>query len=450
MQDETTFIALNRFGLGAQFGEGTIIGREGRAWLEAQINPATARAPMLEKFLPSDEILEAVFKTRVIKDKDEKKRLRKIYRQNLNRELATRLQYGIETNTPFAERLVYFWSNHFTISKQRQLVGLATAAYEREAIRPHIFGKFEDLLLSATRHVGMLIYLDNAISVGPNSRAGKKRGRSLNENLAREILELHTLGVRGGYTQNDVTEFARALTGWSHGALGGKRKIKSGKFHGRFEFHPNIHEPGSKTIIGKTYKEEGEGEVVRILKDLARHPSTAVFVATKLCRHFIADDPPKRAVQELANTYQKTDGDLSALYRKLISMEAAWQSGFPKMKTPYELLLSIYRLTDTYPRKDKQVTKGLQTLGQVPFNAGSPQGWPDAEAHWLTPEALLRRIEWGRTLSQKMKIDHNPARYFEEAVGNQASDEAMKMVAGAETASDGMALLFASAEFQRR
>ncbi|MBE7635549.1 DUF1800 family protein [Sneathiella sp. P13V-1] len=450
MQDETTFIALNRFGLGAQFGEGAVIGREGCAWLEAQITPAAAKAPMLDKFLPSDEIMKAVFKTRFIKDQDEKKSLRKTYRQNLRRELAARLQYGIETNTPFAERLVYFWSNHFTISGQRPLVGLATAAYEREAIRPHVFGRFEDLLLSATRHVGMLIYLDNAISVGPNSRAGKRRGRSLNENLAREILELHTLGVRGGYNQQDVTEFAKALTGWSHGALGGKRKIESGSYHGGFEFYPNLHEPGAKTILGKRYGEEGEQEVVRILKDLARHPSTARFIATKLCRHFIADNPPARAVDKLVKVYMKTDGDLPSLYRALVSMEEAWQPGFPKMKTPYELLLSIYRLTGTYPRKDKQVTKGLVTLGHVPFNADSPQGWADTEKHWLTPEALMRRIEWGQSLSRNMKIEHNPARYFKEAVGDQASDEAMKMVAGAETASDGMALLFASAEFQRR
>ncbi|MBL8157578.1 MAG: DUF1800 domain-containing protein, partial [Anaerolineae bacterium] len=228
---------------------------------------------------------------------------------------------------PFLERLVWFWSNHFTISVLKQRMIFVAGGYEREAIRPNVLGRFEDLLIATVRHPAMLLYLDNAFSIGPDSPAGRFTGRGLNENHAREILELHTLGVNGGYTQTDVIELARVLTGWSVDRQGTDND-------NGFKFFPNRHQPGTKTLLGKTYAEAGEAEGRQALIELARHPSTARHIATKLARHFIADEPPPQAVARLERVFRDTGGDLKAMAIAIVDEPAAWQPSLTKMRTP--------------------------------------------------------------------------------------------------------------------
>src|SRR6185503_17138370 len=229
----------------------------------------------------------------------------------------------------FRERLVHFWTNHFAVSADKPQVLALAGALENEAIRPHVAGRFADLLAAVEAHPAMILYLDNQASIGPNSQLAQRRGRrtpgegrkfGINENLAREILELHTLGVDGGYTQHDVTTFAQALTGWSIGT----DRVRKGGTPGKFEFHEAAHEPGTRTILGTRYGQSGVAQPRAVLADLAKHPATAHHIAVKLARHFIADEPLRDDVARLAKAFRDSDGDLPTLYRALLDTPAAW------------------------------------------------------------------------------------------------------------------------------
>src|SRR5690606_8654814 len=252
------------------------------------------------------------------------------------------LTHRLTTDTPVLERLVAFWSNHLCISASANIrVAALAGAYEREAIRPHVLGRFEDMGLASASHPAMLMYLANAQSIGPASpsaraqqrrRAGARRG--LNENYARELLELHTLRVDGGYTQQDVQELARIFTGWTISGLPGARRAGSAGSGGdsssddsiRHVFQPLMHEPGSKMVLGVRYEEAGADEGRRVIRALCRHPSTARFIARKLATHYIADTPPAAAVDAVARTFADTDGDLRATMRALIARPEAWSA----------------------------------------------------------------------------------------------------------------------------
>src|SRR5256885_1257107 len=222
--------------------------------------------------------------------------------QNFFREARAHYEPAINADIGFVERLVWFWSNHFCVNADATVMA---GAYEREAIRPHVLGRFADMLLAAESHPAMLIYLDNAQSMGPNSVAGVNRDRGLNENLAREILELHTLGVRTVYTQEDVTSFAKVITGWT------LLTTETNPHHGgEFLYHPRMHEPGAQTVLGKAYRDTGVEQGRAVFADLARHQATAKHIAGKLARHFIADDPPPPLVERLTQRFIETDGDL--------------------------------------------------------------------------------------------------------------------------------------------
>jgi uncharacterized protein (DUF1800 family) len=342
----------------------------------------------------------------------------------------------------FFERLVHFWSNHFTVSAQKLQILPLVAAFERDAIRPHILGKFEDMLLASSRHPAMLMYLDNARSIGPGSKMGQRRGKGLNENLAREILELHTLGVNGGYSQDDVIALARMLTGWTVDAL------NMGDGSG-FLFAPRMHEPGAKSFLGMTYRDAGEKEAETALRDISIHPSTARFIATKLARHFISDDPPPAAVNTLAASYLKNGGYLPAVYDTLISLDACWQDPLAKVKTPNDYILSVLRATQL-DAPDLLMVGAFKTLGQTPFSAASPQGWSDEAKDWIGAEALLQRVDFARKISQGISSGKRPKDLMEETIGPLASPETRKAVFAAGSAAEGFTLLFASSEFQRR
>ncbi|KAB2850894.1 MAG: DUF1800 family protein [Hyphomicrobiaceae bacterium] len=358
-------------------------------------------------------------------------------------EMQARFRTGLRSDIGFRDRLVLFWSNHFSISAINPRVRVLAGAYEREAIRPHLTGRFSDMLLAVTRHPAMLIYLDNAQSIGPNSIAGLRMKRGLNENLAREILELHTLGVDGGYTQDDVTRFAEVLTGWSIVAANGQ-----GGVPGTFLFRPAAHEPGPRKVLGENYPQLDQSQARAVLEDLARHPSTARHIARKLCRHFIADDPPPSAVERVAAAFKASDGNLTAVYEALLSAPEAWEPRLMKLRPPYEFVLATLRALDVVPEPG-QVARALQLLGHIPFQAASPKGWPEEAGAWAAPDAFKTRLDFAEQAA-KRALRSRPLELAQGVLGPLLSDETTTAIKRAESESQATTLLLMAPEFQRR
>jgi uncharacterized protein (DUF1800 family) len=361
---------------------------------------------------------------------------------NLRTELPVRLGRLAEAKPGFAERLVMFWTNHFSIEADNGgIVRTLAGPFEREAIRPHILGSFEDLLFAATRHPAMLTYLNNATSVGPASRAGQRREAGLNENHARELMELHTLGVDGGYNQADVTSLARILTGWSVG------RPKSEDL-GRFMFRAQAHEPGVQALLGQDFGQKGVKQGEAALRLLAAHPATAKHIAIKLARAFVADRPPEALVARLAQTFSQTGGDLHALSRVLLEAEESWALPAQKLRSPQEYLWAGYRALSLRP-KPGEVMQALQSLGQPLMNPPSPAGFSDLSSTWLAPDAMTTRLD----LAQQMAVaagDVDPRRIAEVVLGPLLSQTSKQAIERAESPAQGVALMLMSPEFQRR
>lgn len=453
MRPKKTLIAANRFGLGASASDLSKMGSNPKSWLKKQIS-AEPHIPQRFAAIPSSQkILYHAYLNRGLKDEEQKKESRKVRRKLFNQALRARLTHQIETERPFAERMVMFWSNHFTVSRTRGFIGPAIPAYENEAIRPHILGQFEDMLLSVVQHPCMLIYLDNISSIGPNSRQGKRRKRDLNENLAREVLELHTMGAQGGYTQSDVTNFAKVLTGWTV-----SRKRKNAKRQlappGKFIFNDRIHEPGAQVLLGQSFKQNGERQGIQALKAIARHPSTARFIATKLVRHFVSDNPPAHAVSYIAQVFTQTNGNLADVSRALIDLDEAWETAGNKVKSPEELVISTLRaLRDSGPvtlPARRFLFPALKTMGQEVFHAPSPAGWPDEVSKWIAPEALMHRIEWVRAISNRSETSIRPLDVLANTIAPFTAEDVRILIEGAPSREDGLALIFSSPAFQRR
>ncbi len=439
------FVAANRFGLGPRSGELAEINDDPRGWLGSQLAVADRLPKELDGLASSQASLTRLFAARRKGPAALQAEFKTTFKTRHRDEIEARALAMVRSAQPFRERLVKFWSNHFTVSSARPFVSPIAGAYEREAIRPHVFGRFVDMLAAVVKHPAMLLYLDNAGSIGPNSRAGRNRKAGLNENLAREILELHTLGVDGGYSQNDVTEFARVLTGWSIEGIG-----KRGDITGRFLFVPFAHEPGTKSILNVRYGEGGLDEGEQVLSDLARHPSTARFIATKLARHFISDEPARAAVARLERAYLESEGDLKHISRTLITLDVAWQDPLAKIKTPYEFVLSTFRAINLEQPMRGGFMPSFVVVNQLPFSAPSPAGWPDVASHWISPEALMRRVEWVRALSARLPRKLKPGWVVENSIAPVASDETLEAIAAAPSGAEGLALAFVSPEFQRR
>jgi uncharacterized protein (DUF1800 family) len=302
----------------------------------------------------------------------------------------------------------------------------------------------------------MILYLDNQRSVGPTSTVGRRaaqrrngRNLGLNENLAREILELHTLGVDGGYTQEDVTTFAKVITGWSIGGLDERGRFAGGD-PGRFEFRDIVHEPGTHAVIGKRYPQSGVDQGIAVLRDLAVHPSTARFIATKLARHFVADDPPGRLVDELAGVFLETGGDLAGIYEALVGAPEPWVQVHRKYKTPNDLLISTFRALDHVPEDARSVVAALDLMGQRPYRPGSPEGWPDRAEQWGGADALYKRIEWCNTVARAVGSQADPVGLGDAVLGPALAASTRQAVSRAESGVQGLTLLLASPDFQRR
>ena len=328
-------IAANRFGLGARPGDLEKVDRDPQVWLLDQLQGPSRQYAEIRGLPDSAEVLVEVQDLRRERkemrnndevDPDIARKYGRAVRRHYLEQAEARYRLAASTDYPFRERLVHFWSNHFAVSADKQPMPALAGLYEKEAIRPNITGNFSDLLIACEQHPAMILYLDNQRSIGPGSTLGRRASRrrsdrqiGLNENLAREILELHTLGVDGGYTQEDVTTFARVITGWSIGGASENGRFAEGQ-PGEFEFRDAIHEPGRQTVLGKRYSQKGIRQGEAVLRDLAGHPSTARFLATKLARHFVADEPPPALVDKLTATYRENGAELAPVYETLANV----------------------------------------------------------------------------------------------------------------------------------
>jgi uncharacterized protein (DUF1800 family) len=463
-------IAANRFGLGARPGDiDEISRRTPRDWLTTQVQGKLAAPRVLADLPDSAEIVrvgiqfwkdKAVYRANSAAGKfgpGHKRSFTMVFDHALqpynDAQVAARLQIAIETPQPFRERLVQFWSNHFAVSTAKiRVMGLA-GPLENEAIRPHVTGNFFDLLRAVEQHPAMLIYLDNNGSVGPGSKIAKLEAQSnpehqvkVNENLAREILELHTLGVDGGYDQKDVTEFSKAITGWDVGGIG---QYKSGQ-PGDFFFHAKLHEPGTRMIMGKQYAEAGIEQGEAVLRDLAIHPSTAQHISEKLARHFIQDNPSAEDVNRIAAAFTNSGGDLTTVYLALIDTPSAWRDQPAKYKTPNELLTSAYRAVHQAVRNPPLLESTLEQMGQTTWMPSSPAGWSDTAVGWDGADALSKRIRWAADMGQEFGTRVDARALGVEVLGLAPDEHTSEAIRRADSGPQALTLLLASPEFQRR
>lgn len=486
--------AVNRFGLGARPGELAGI-HDPREWLMSQLargadgGSAFAGLPSSLDYLREEarllmtrrEFMQGGRGRRAFLTGDMPlasqeneanaaalKQALKPFRQETRKELlaeaAARYRIATTTDTPFVERLVHFWSNHFAVSVDKRAAQLFAAPMEREAIRPHVTGRFADLLLAVETHPAMLLYLDNARSVGPDSAMGRRiaarlarkgdmaegKAGGLNENLGREAMELHTVGVNAGYTQNDVTEFSRALTGWS---VPYPRDFANGKQpQSAFVFRANAHEPGARRVMGRMFPDGGFEQGKSILEFLARQPATARHLSLQLAQHFVSDHPPQSLVERMAKTYLEHDTDLAAVYRTLIASPEAWEADARKFKTPQDFVISSLRAAQIdLGDRPQPVLALLETLGEPAFDPRSPAGFTDDSADWIDADGLWKRVQAAEAISARVaQGGTQPLAFAQDILGPLLDEDTAQAIRRAESARQAHATLFASPAFQWR
>nr|WP_315470430.1 DUF1800 domain-containing protein [uncultured Sphingorhabdus sp.] len=473
-------IAMNRFGLGARPSASLPVSPTD--WLKSQIGKydpalsASADQPSRASIAASFRDYQLDSKDRQVTGKDAAAimpgdSMTQIDPAKIEKVVNTlRLQYvaavdarmdaAITSDTDFAERLVHFWSNHFAVSIDKLPVLALAGDYEFTAIRPNIMGKFSDLLLAAVTHPAMLLYLDQAQSIGPNSSlatqvaARRKRILGLNENLAREILELHTLGARTVYDQSDVTEFARALTGFTVGGMSKgpiQRLMAQNGKDGDSQFFAAIHEPGDRNVIGRRYGQQGAAQARAILSDIATHPATAKHIATKLAQHFAADVPPPSLIARLEKSFLESGGDLPKLYRTLIDSPEMWQAKQAKFKSPWDWVISSLRALNVRELpNNRQSANMLAQMGQPVWKPGSPAGFSDMTENWAGGAALMRRVEIASRIAERSANRVDARTLAPRILSTQLSTMTAESIARAESPSQGLALLLLSPEFLRR
>jgi uncharacterized protein (DUF1800 family) len=459
-------LALHRLGFGPRAETIAVIASDPQGALVAELDRPNAGQIVDPGLLSSDAAFRAVFEFNAaraaqaklaahpagagnpgvepVSDKAEKSTSGEpdqepLPRRNFFAEAKARIDAARGAEIGFVERLVWFWSNHFCVSLDTSVMA---GGYEREAIRPHVLGRFIDMLLAAESHPAMLIYLNNALSIGPDSVAGINRGRGLNENFAREILELHTLGARTGYTQADVISFAKALTGWTL-----RPPVSDPDIGGQFVYIPRAHEPGAQTVLGKTYPDNGVAQGRAVLADLARHPATATHIATKLAIHFVTDDPPAGLVDRLVRCFRDTDGDLKEVAKALIAAPESWMPQRAKLKRPGEWLVAALRATGQ--AGDIRRFVGAEALlGEPLWRPPAPKGFPDDNASWL--DGLAERLEIANTFAQRLGPSLDPAAVMDAALGPLASVETRQAIARAESRPQALTFALMAPEFLRR
>jgi len=485
------WIALNRFGLGATPGDAPPT--HPQPYLVAQLARFDPKPALIAAVpLTNDTLVRLLHQRDAIRDAKnnpdakvaaEKSRGQFLRRAYTQQSLA-RVQTALVSPTPFAERLTAFWANHFAVSADKDETRGIVGNLEFEAIRPNLNRSFINMWAAVMTHPAMLLYLDQAQSIGPHSlaadaTAGRGKPLGLNENLAREAMELHSMGVRSGYSQADVTELARALTGFSVEGLGRglPPRLKGGVdgAPGKFIYRPAFHEPGTRTVLGKQYRDNEARQPLAILVDLAARPETATHIATKLARHFIADDPPPAAVQRIAAAFQRSGGDLPTVHRALVECPEAWVPAPGRFKSPWDWTISAMRglgmaermaalsvapspvapapgATPNAPPPPSPIERMIGTfaeLGQPIWRPGSPAGWSDVDAAWAGPDALLRRVE----VAQRLVAFASPtldARALAPQLLGTLHPATERMLAAADSPRQALALMLAAPEFQRR
>ena len=452
-------IAVNRFGLGVRPDEA--LPADPKAWLLGQFERYAPQPPAWAAEPPSSQLVIAyadyqkdLRQASASTEQAVRESLRKISQERYRAAVNARAAAALATPAPFAERLVHFWANHFAVSIEKPPLAVLAGGFEAEAIRPHVFGRFEDMLLAVEHHPAMLFYLDQARSIGPESGFARRsarmtpdRQRGLNENLAREILELHTLGVRSGYSQEDVTELARAMTGWTIGGLAG---LPPSGPNGGFTFQSQLHEPGPRTVLGTHYEQRGEAQAMAILHDLAVAPATARHIATKLARHFAGDAPAPALVDRLAEAFLRSGGDLPTVYRTLIESPEAWGPLQSKFKTPWEWTLSTLRGLGWRDLRGQQVATMVGQLGQQVWRPGSPAGFDDIAPSWAAPDTLMRRVEFAQRLAMRAGATVDARVLGPQLLPGGMSEPTSTAIARADSPATALALLLASPEFLRR
>jgi uncharacterized protein (DUF1800 family) len=361
--------------------------------------------------------------------------------QLIQKEAQARFDEAANAKIGFVERLVWFWSNHFCVSADK--VPAMAGPYEREAIRPHVLARFADMLQAVESHPAMLFYLDNVQSMGPDSVAGINRDKGLNENLARETLELHTLGVRSGYTQTDVTNFAKVLTGWTW------IQPSEPVYGGEFSFVERMHERGDQVVLGKRYPDNGVEQGRAVLADLARHPATARHIAQKLAAHFVADEPPAALIAKLEKTFLDTNGNLKEVAKSLALADESWTPQRTKLKPPSAWLVSITRITDAQAAIPIGRVLGTQAmLGEALWRPPAPNGYPDTESAWI--DGVPRRLDIADDYAGRLANNIDPLALVDSALGPLASADTRETIARAESRKQALTLLVMAPEFLRR
>jgi uncharacterized protein (DUF1800 family) len=482
-------LAAHRFGFGPRPGELRAIAGDPRGWVKSQLGPqATLPAPIAA--LPSAEDDLWAFgrwlvrrrlnganaqrlEERAERQGISQEELRSIedefvanFRERVTNAVSARINAAIASDQPVHERLVHFWANHFTVSTAKPAAVALPPSFEKDAIRPNVGGRFADMLLASTKHPGMIVYLDNWLSIGPNSQAAREprrarripgggRASGINENLGREILELHTLGVNGGYTQADVQALAAIITGWTYERPRLRELVREsgGDRTGPqlFEFDADAHEPGAKTLLGRSYRQDGVAQGEAALGDLAHHSSTARFIATKLCRHYIADAPPPATVARVERAFRDSQGDLRITMEAVVDSREAWETPFAKFKRPEEYAITLLRAADVRELPNNAAIASLTAMGQRPYAAPGPDGWADSADAWLTADLVWKRIEFAQAYGERVgRADLDPVQVGEACLGPLMSDETRTAVRRAESPAQGLALLFGAPEMQRR
>lgn len=484
-------IATHRFGFGPRPGELRTIAGDPRGWVKSQLGPQrTPPAPIAALPAAEDDLLAfgrwlvqrrlAGNNGQRVEERAERQGITQeemralsveedfvqTFRERVSRAVGARLEAAMTSTAPVHERQVHFWSNHFTVSGAKPAAIALPPSFEKDVVRPNVGGRFADMLLASCKHPGMIVYLDNWLSIGPHSQAaqnpqrarrlpGGGRPTGINENLAREILELHTLGVHGGYTQADVQALAAIITGWTYERPRLREIVREsgGDRTGAqlFEFDEAAHEPGPKTLLSRTYAQTGVAQGEAALADLARHASTARFIATKLCRHYIADAPPPAAVARVEQAFARSEGDLRAAMDALVDCPEAWETPFAKFKRPEEYALTLLRCANLQSLPPGAGIAAMQTMGQPVYRAPGPDGWSDIADSWLTADLVWKRLEWAQVYASRIaRADLDPMQVGDACLGPLMSDATRTAVSRAESPAQGLALLFGAPEMQRR
>lgn len=447
-QSRRAHVALNRFGLGAKPGAIVRIRADAKAAVQAELD--TPGIALIDSAgLPSyKDACQAVHKDFEIENGIKEK------------ELTARIVQHLKPEIGFVERLVLFFSNHFSMSINKDGAIRATIGQlERDVIRKHVLGSFKSMLIGVMRHPAMLRYLDNDDSIGPSSPAGQSWGVGLNQNLAREILELHTLGVGGGYTENDVERLARIITGWSfvRGWEADERYNGGGPGNrGQFIFRSDWHEPGTQVVLGRSFANTGITQGTAVLAALADHPSTAQFLAFKLVRHFITDEPTPDLVDPVALAYRTTNGNLKAVAQALIDLPRAWTMPLRKLRTPYELQIAEMRAMQRVYKPDEwwPFYEPLYALRHAPWERPAPDGYSDESSYWMGPDAMRIRLETAQlnawSLQQIRPYGRTALELANSLFGAELSAASRQAITEAADLQSGLTMVFMIPEFQRR